>query len=97
MTRRIVCRKCGDGWKLHPEDRRRGIKARRVAITTKTPQGHGITIFAGDNPPLKEKFSTLRCDSCNGEIQDGSTAWAITTWSTERESEPRQWESEYSQ
>jgi len=100
MTRRILCKKCGGGWALHPEDLAMGIHARRLLLEIgPVPAHHGIMVISETPTGLAfkvhEAMSSIRCDLCGDPIGQGNSAWAITTWNTNREPEPRTWETEY--
>jgi hypothetical protein len=93
MKREILCVICGAqrSARLHPDDAAAGFDQRSTLIeAVKVPKGHGLTVN-GDFSPMKN----IRCDRCDSVIDDGSPAVALTMWNTNREAEPRLWETEY--
>lgn len=78
MSRKILCRKCGDDYKHHPEDKAMGVAFRKVYLscTTVVPKGHGIKLSPeGSFTPLAD----IHCDSC-GEIVTGGIVVAVSMW-----------------
>lgn len=97
MIRRIHCRACDTKTRpQHPQDVALGWKRRRVAIRTKKPAEHGITIIDGLNT-AHTPLPSIVCDACNTPIKDGDEAFALTEWQDSRECEPLNWEQDYSQ
>jgi hypothetical protein len=86
MIRQLLCQTCGKDYRLHPEDKAFGWKARAAFVSAVKPTGHGITIN-GEFHHLPE----LICDLC-GETLTGQIAIAVTMWQGD---EPEHWESEY--
>lgn len=78
MSRQILCRKCGDDYKLHPEDRSRGIVMRKVFVSAVTPEGHDFKVN-GVFTPLEH----LHCDLCN-ETLEGDIVHAVSVWDSEK-------------
>lgn len=92
MNRHILCRACGERQRtqaMHPEDKAMGWKRRFAYISGAVPTGHGFKLN-GEFHPLFD----IHCDGCDKPIT-GEIAIARTMWNTNREGEPRQWESEY--
>lgn len=97
MQREIICQQCAQKHHLHAEDKALGFQQRRIELTVRKPEKHGITVYAGDSmADLKvekhEELATIVCDRCGTALPDGSPAIAVTTW---RGEEPAEWESEY--
>lgn len=99
MKREFVCRKCADtGPKLKlgvsPLKTDPGFFKRTTLGLTKQPEERNreISINGVKHALSLEHFN---CDHCDKEIKPGTEAIAITTWNSERESEPLQWEEEY--
>jgi len=89
MVRELRCRKCGDGFKVHPSDKAMGWNGRKCYISCVTPKGHGLTVNGVFSP-----MGQLVCDSC-GEKITGKVAVAVTQWQPKREGTPQCWENEY--
>lgn len=97
MKREILCLTCGahveSKGSLCAEDRARGLELRSTLIeAVKVPKGHGLTING-----LFSAMKSIHCDRCDSVIDTGSPAVALTMWNTNREAEPRLWETEYAQ
>lgn len=84
--RQLLCRQCGERYELPDDDTSRGLKIRKVYLTTIVPKGHGVTTN-GFFAPMDD----LHCDICN-EVITGKVCVAVTVW---KGTEPRHWESEY--
>lgn len=90
MNRAILCRECAQGGtKLHREDVQQGWKQRLTFISSKTPEGHGLTLN-GCFMPMKD----IICDDC-GQPITGQIAVARTRWRSEEGISPGLWEREY--
>lgn len=91
MTRKLLCRSCGEKWDLHPDDRRDGWSMRKVYVSLGAPPpGHGMSLNGKFSP-----MSELCCDSCS-EVLNNSIAVAVTMWRGSHEPpQPRCWEEEY--
>jgi hypothetical protein len=88
MKRDILCPACGEKSELHPLDKHHGFKQRKVAISARRPEDHGIWI--------NDKFiphANMNCDHCNEVILEGAPAVAVTIWNGP--TEPPNWEKEY--
>lgn len=92
MIRKLLCPSCGLDYKPHPDDTADGWQIRKKEIVAKKPAEHNIEVHAGfEKTIIPVPF--LVCDFCNGKIEDGSKAVAVTSW---RGEEPGDWEQEYS-
>ena len=92
MTRYLHCKACCVKWKLHPEDKARGITMRQVFVAVKAPKGHGVAIIIEGHREF-EPMEKIHCDGCNSEIQDG-TVMVATTYNRPDE-DPVYWESQF--
>lgn len=98
MTRYILCEACGSKWKEHPEDKARGIVARKVIGRAHCPPDQHITVHDVTKGTLlaDEEQTELHCDFCNSLIDTWkSGTHAVTFWDTNRELEPDLWEKNY--
>jgi hypothetical protein len=93
MSRRILCLKCGDDAKPHPEDTKMGIGFRRCYISLHGRAGpdHGATVIT-DTSSTFTHMPDYHCDRCN-EIISGQIAVCVTTTPPGREIGP--WEYEH--
>lgn len=92
MKREILCPSCAEEYRLHPADKMIGFKMRRVEIqSVKVPPGHGIKVNGAFHA-----MAAIKCDHCDAIVNDKSPAVAFTTWNTNREGTPGDWEREYS-
>ena len=91
MSRQILCKSCGDKWKMHPEDVQAGWQFRMVHLSIKKPDDHGIGL-PGDGYFARENLPSIICDTCGTEIPDGTIALAVSMW---RESWMIPWEEKY--
>ena len=90
MSRQILCRKCGDGYKQHPEDDQMGFAFRKVFLSCVLPEGHGLRVN-GEFTPLAD----IHCDLCNEPIT-GTICHAVSQWRHENNTvEMSPWEIEY--
>jgi hypothetical protein len=94
MIRKLLCRKCGDKFKMHPEDIRDGWLHRLVYVAAVVPEGHGMTFITEGQAPQFTPLTDLLCDYCSEPIT-GENVAALTMWQTSREGEPGPWEREY--
>lgn len=79
MSRRILCKSCGDKWKPHPQHVRDGWQYRAVFLTVKKPDGHGVTVIA-DGKATRHDLPSVQCDTCGESVADGSICLAVTMW-----------------
>lgn len=93
MSRRILCLKCGDEWKMHPGDAQMGFTFRKcfVSLHTQPPTDHGTTIITESETKF-EPMPEYHCDLCC-EVISGSIVLAVTMTPPGR-SIPS-WEDEY--
>jgi len=63
--RQLLCIKCGDRWKLHPEDKKVGIVAVRVRLLLSTD---GL---------CKANEWGWKCDICDCQMFPGTPAWYV--------------------
>lgn len=90
MSRQILCRKCGDGYKLHPEDGKMGFAFRKTYLSCALPEGHGLRLNGVFTP-----LADLYCDLCN-EVVTGNIVVAVSMWRHEQHTiAMREWEPEY--
>ncbi|MDE2096122.1 MAG: hypothetical protein KGL39_02680 [Patescibacteria group bacterium] len=101
MNREIICLDCAKRMRpsLCAADEAAGFHRRVVEIVARKPDGHKITVLAGnDLGDLKvEKVTalpSLMCDRCGEPIPDGAPCKAVTVW---RGPEPEMWEHEFNQ
>ena len=93
MTRQLLCRKCGDDYDLHRDDKREGHEMRKRYVSIhKVPPGHGIRVVTEGHSDF-EPMDKVVCDGCNTVLNDIGVA--VTTWRFNEEPEPRAWESEF--
>lgn len=97
MTRQLLCKACGNKTTLHPEDYANDWHLRKVSITGKKPADHAVTILTPTEPAKRIALSSLVCDLCNENLNDGDRIIAVTMWDSNREGEPLNWEQEYQQ
>lgn len=93
MSRQILCLKCGDGAKLHPEDAKMGCTFRRcyLSLNREPAADHGATVISSGNSVFTH-MPAYHCDICN-EVISGQIAVAVCIIPPEREMRP--WEHEY--
>lgn len=97
MIRKILCAECNRKSRpQYPEDVARGWKWRTVQIQIKKPEVHQIKMIA-DGVEEAVNLPSIVCDICNAPLADGTPAYALTKWNTNREGEPGPWEKEFTQ
>lgn len=85
MIRLLLCRQCGEQAELYDEDIASGFHQRKLYLSAKKPEHHGISVNGVFSP------CDLICDRCSEPLA-GKVSVAVTTW---RGPEPRHWESDY--
>lgn len=89
MSRRILCKTCGAGWKAHPQDVLDGWQYRVVNLVVKKPEKHQVSLIVERTLKSVSELPSIECDSCGEAIPDGSVARAVTMW---RAGEILEWE-----
>jgi len=99
MSRYLLCKDCIDEMYLHPEDQKNGYHQRRVYIPkAKLPDGLKVIITTKDKDSTTREeipVTKLKCDTCDGFIEQGTPCVAVTHW--RGSAEPKAWEGEYGQ
>lgn len=92
MTRYLLCERCKHKMQLHDDDAAQGWKQRRVALLSKKPADHAITVITEERT-FTNPVPFLLCDGCDEAISDGSKIVAVTMW-LDNEAVP-DWETHY--
>lgn len=82
--------------RLHPEDKAMLMEERRIEIDeARRPPDLTITTTVtegGKTTRNVEPVPVMKCDCCNGAIEEGTPCVAVTHW---RGPQPQPWEQEY--
>lgn len=90
MSRQLLCRKCGDKSKHHPDDKAIGFAYRKVYLSCALPEGHGLRVNG-----LFTRLEELYCDIC-GEVITGNIVAAVSMWRHEDNTcVMSEWEQDY--